>query len=275
MGQWNNVIRSRLGIKAKLVRRTLLGCELTIGDGVLRKKADYDDAWVHACASHARTIFDIGANVGFDALLMFSSTTRVDQIVLVEPNPEALCLAAEHLIRNHLSASARFVAAFASDIADEKQMFWTLGTGAAGSGYRSHAKTAARAESAFVVPTVTVDRLCDIYAIVPEFIKVDVEGAEYKVLVGSSKCLSERKTRLLVEVHSNPELPMRDNAGRIIEWCRSHGLGAWYLKEHRILEDPDHVVTRGRFHMLIQPKEWPYPDWIRRIAQGDAIETID
>jgi len=237
-----------------------------------RAEPDYDDAWVHACAAHARIVFDVGANVGYDALLILDSP-GVEHIVLVDPNPAALALAAEHLIRNRLSAKARFVSGLVAAVAGETRSFWTVGAGAAGSVYRTHARTASRRQASLQVPTITIDSLCDTLGLVPDFIKVDVEGAESEVLGGAERCAQHGQTRWLVEMHSNLELPMRDNAARVLAWCASHGLTAWYLKQHTALRDPDDVAHRGRCHLLLQPAPWPYPEWLRGIPQKSVLPT--
>ncbi len=48
---------------------------------------------------------------------------------------------------------------------------------------------------------VTLDKLADDY-FVPDFIKIDIEGAEVAALLGGERLLSGRKPGLLIEVHS-------------------------------------------------------------------------
>ena len=62
-------------------------------------------------------------------------------------------------------------------------------------------------------------------------IKIDVEGAEAKVLAGSHRIAARRETRFLVEMHSNPELSMRTNATEVLRWCEQVEYDAWLLKE--------------------------------------------
>ena len=57
-------IRNRLGIPPPLEEWSVLGRPLRVRAGTMREHPDYDDAWFLACARHAHTIFDIGANVG-------------------------------------------------------------------------------------------------------------------------------------------------------------------------------------------------------------------
>ncbi len=263
-------VRNRLGLPFPWVKQALLGREVVLREHTIRAEIDYDDAWLHACTTHSEVMFDVGANVGQSALVGLLSPT-IRQVVLVEANWEALALAAQNLIRNQLSSNARFVAAFAGDTSDATVDFWTVGTGAAGSMYQGHAQTAARAGSMLQVPTITLDDLCDVYQVVPDLVKIDVEGAEHKVLVGSTKLAAHKKTRFMVEMHSPPELPMAENAGLVLDWCKRVGYSAWYLKGEELLDGVAAIAHRGRCHLLLQPATWSYPEWLRGIKQSAPL----
>jgi FkbM family methyltransferase len=268
-----SAIRSRLGLPPLLIRQSILGREMVVPYGCYREKPDYDDAWRLACAMHSEIIFDIGANVGQAALTELLSD-QPKMIVLVDANPEALAVAAQTLIRNNLSARARFVTAFVGSESGKTTTFWTVGTGSAGSMYRGHAKTASKAGTSIEAPTITIDDLCHLYQTIPDFIKIDVEGAEHLVLCGSNACVQHRKTRFLVEMHSPPELPMSENAARVLQWCADHRFTAWYLKEGTQLPSPALIAHRGRCHLLLQPLEWTYPEWLRNLRQSDPLEHV-
>jgi FkbM family methyltransferase len=263
-------VRYQLGLPYPWVHESLMGRELVLRSGTIRTETDYDDAWLLACARHAEVMYDVGANVG-QAALMALVCPNIKEVVLVEANWEALAVAAQNVIRNHFGSRARFVAAFAGDKSNSEVDFWTVGTGAAGSMYQGHAVTAARLGSAQRVPTVTLDELADTYGVVPDLVKIDVEGAEAKVLHGSSKCTSKRRTRFIVEMHSPKELPMVQNTELVLDWARSVGYSAWYLSGAVKLETPEPVSHRGRCHLLFQPSEWEYPEWLRGIAQSAEL----
>ncbi|MCK6581030.1 MAG: FkbM family methyltransferase [Anaerolineae bacterium] len=234
-------------------------------------KLDYDYTWIFACAQHAVNVFDIGCNIGNASLIMLLSPSP-QSIVLVDPNPDALSIAAEHLIKNTLSHYARFVCAFVSDKQDEQVAFWTVGAGAAGSMYSAHAKSASKAQQSTRVSTTTVDALCARFGVTPDLIKVDVEGAERLVLAGASACAAQHKTRFFVEVHSNPDLPMVENAEYLLKWCAEHDYAAWYLRDKIRLTSPDPVADRGRCHWLLQPASWEFPSWLMPLEQGAPLE---
>ena len=263
-------VRSRLGLPFPWVQSRLLGRQLTLREGTIRDDIDYDDAWFHACARHAEVVFDVGANVGQSALIAMLNPA-VRQVVLVEANWAALSVAAENLIRNDLAERARFVCAFADEAANRTVQFWTVGTGAAGSMFEGHAATAASAGSSRQVPTTTLDDIGTLYGVVPDLVKIDVEGAEAKVLAGHKIGAVKNRTRYLVEMHSMRELTMADNATRVLDWCASVGHSAWYLSEGTKLTSPSTIAHRGRCHLLLQPAAWPYPEWLAKIPQSAPL----
>lgn len=266
-------VRHQLGLPLPWVRLALLGRELVLRAGTIRVETDYDDAWLYACLQHSDLVFDVGANVGQSALIALLCP-RVRQVVLVEANWRALSVAAQNLVRNGLSARARFVQAFAAEASDRLVDFWTVGTGAAGSMFRGHAVTAAREGSVQRIPTVTIDELCDEFEVVPDLIKIDVEGAESKVLQGSTRCAAHHSTRFLVEMHSPPELPMARNAALVLDWAQAAGYAVWYLSAAERIETPQPIEHRGRCHLLLQPADWPYPDWLAGIKQSAPLPVV-
>jgi hypothetical protein len=119
------------------------------------------------------------------------------------------------------------------------------------------------------------DSLCTRLEVWPDFVKVDVDRAEVAVLRGAGRLVERRNTRFLVEMHSCDELPMDRNVEDLLQWCRDSKMKAWYLKEHCALEGTDQVKRRGRFHALVQPDDWDFPDWLRGIRQGNVPTPHD
>ena len=74
-----------------------------------------------------------------------------------------------------------------------------------------------------VVRTVTLDRLCE-----PALIKVDVEGAEYRVLLGAEKCLAMHGPIILVSTHSillhRAHVTLLTNSGYDVQRVGNDGL---------------------------------------------------
>jgi FkbM family methyltransferase len=267
IGKARSFARSVLNLPQPWERATFLGREYRVRRGAIRTSPDYDDAWLLQCARHAENVFDLGSNVGQAALIMLQNP-GLKRLILVDPNPDALSQAAENLIHSHLADKVGFVCAFIGDKNDQAIRLWTVGTGAAGSMYAGHAKTASRRKCSLVVPMTTADALAERLGLFPDFMKIDVEGAEALVLEGARMLAGRRKPRILVEMHNPPELPMLENASRVLAWCESVSYAAWYLKEKTLLRDPREIAHRGRCHLLLQRQDEAFPEWLKDIPQG-------
>jgi len=243
------------------------GGRLFLYPGTIRDEPDYDEGWFWACVQRARIVYDIGANIGQSAIVALM-VPSVERVVLVDPNPMALSIAAVNLIHNAMEQRAHFVCAFCGDRDDSEASFYTIGFGAAGSIFPSHARTASQKGFVSRVRTITLDTLVQKTGWVPDFVKVDVEGAESMVLQGGVGLAREYRPRFLVEMHHQNELPMIQNAEAVLAWCERVGYRAWYLKEHTELLSPQMIAHRGRCHLLLLPAEEDYPDWLRGIEQG-------
>jgi len=266
----SGIVNRILGTKTRVERIKWQGLDLKVLPGTIRREVDYDDAWYEALSAYANRIIDVGANVGYTAFLAFS-TGGDKEIMLVDPNPEALGAAAENMFRNGFSDRTLFVCAFLSDEKGKKQAFYTIGTGAAGSMFADHSETARLSNSFYEVSTDTVDNVCDLREFRPDLIKVDVEGAESLVLNGAIETVKKNSPSIFIEMHSSKELSMYDNAKRILKWADHVGYRCWYLKEHEQLVSPQKIAHRGKCHLLLLPKSNVYPAKLKTIPQGSFL----
>lgn len=101
-----NPHRRLTGFPPRLVTVTLLGRTFTVREGTARRKVDYDDAWLYCAAKEARVIWDIGCNMGQTALLMLLGA-RPSTLLLLDPNADALSVAADNMIRNGYASLIR------------------------------------------------------------------------------------------------------------------------------------------------------------------------
>lgn len=249
---------------------SLLGSDLRVPQPFHVTDPDKDDGWIAVLLDASRCFFDIGCNVGHLALLAALDHCR--DVVAVDANADALCRAAEVVCRNGVSARVRFVPGFVGARDDETVQFWTVGTGAAGSAYASHAVTASRRQANRLVRTFTLDTLASMTGLSPDFVKVDVEGAEAEVLAGARGLVADSHPRFLVEMHSCPELPMVANARLVLDWCERVEYEAWYLRNHAPLTDPAQLADRGRCHLILQQRGMEYPRGLEQVPESCGIE---
>ncbi len=256
----------------KLKASTLCGVPLRTYSETIRSTADQDDTWFFYLAKHHKVIFDIGANVGYTALLaMIQDPDR--QYVLVDPNPLALQKAQGNLLNNNLGFKALYYSAFVSDKSNEVVKFYTLGSGAAGSMHSSHAESAASVNSFKNVSTVTLDYLYSYYDVVPDLIKIDVEGAETLVMEGAKRLAKETKCTFFIEMHNVKDLSMQKATEVMIAWSKKMGYKVWYLKNGEELISGEIVKNRGKCHLLLLPSEKPYPKYLIGIKQNMPLPT--
>ncbi|MFN4299842.1 MAG: FkbM family methyltransferase [Thermaurantimonas sp.] len=253
-----------------VVQYKLGGGQLKAIKGTIRTKPDKDDAWLFRLMGDFHFIYDIGANIGQSALYA-KIQNRDKQLLLVDANPEALSLAAKNLIINGWSGHCTFECAFVGERSHEKVQFFTVGAGAAGSMYKGHAHTAAAIGASTLVPTITLDDLWGKYGWLPEFVKIDVEGAEAKVLQGATQLAAQQRTWFMVEMHSPPELPMKENASLVLHWCRRNSYRAWYMRDAAELTAPEQIQHRGRCHLLLMPQHEAYPEKLSLLAENSPI----
>lgn len=262
-------IISALGydVLPKRVPVCFLGKQYVVRNGTV-DDGDYDDAWMFALAHDASVIFDVGANIGQSAFTMLHAP-NVECVVLIDPTPFALTIAADTLIRNQMSHRAKFINAYV-----DSQDGDTVAFEASGHGTGAHPIQDEHKRSVVHVPTRTLDNIATALNMWPDFVKVDADGCERRVLDGAVEIARRAQTRFLIEMHSSPERPQRVTTGEVLEWCEQHSYATWYLKEGIRLTSAEAVAHRGRYHVLVQPDTWPYPDFLQGIEQGAPVSSV-
>src|SRR5262245_2231571 len=144
---------------------------------------------------------DVGANVGAYSLLLGQWVGSSGAVFAFEPAPEAYDGLRRHIGLNNLapivtpvraavgaaSSTARFVV---EPTAGESRLA-TAGDGGA---------------RTVEVPVTTIDDFCARNRLTPDFIKIDVEGAELDVLRGARETIQRTRGRLALFVEMHPSL---------------------------------------------------------------------
>ena len=243
------IVKILKGLKQKWIKNSqvlesqkLCGVPLKTIKGTIRNNADQDDAWFFQLAKRYEVIVDIGANVGYTALLALLQNAD-KRYGLVYSNPLALADASKNLILNGLGKNASIFQAFVGNKKGEKVKFYTVGSGAAGSMFKSHATTAAMIDSWFYVETWTLDTLIEYYQIAPTLIKIDVEGMEYQTLLGAKNLIEKFQPFLFVENNR------ADKAEQLMNLIWSYGYKAyWHITylfcSENFANDPENIYGK-------------------------------
>jgi FkbM family methyltransferase len=142
--------------------------------------------------------FDIGAQAGYHTLYASSLVGPAGRVFAFEPAPRNIANIKKHVAMNHLT-NVSVIEAAVSDF-DGVSHFDCAGSAVAG-----HLSANGR----LAVRTITLDGEIDRGVLPePDYIKIDAEGAELRILEGARKLLARRHPTLSVETHQwLPEFP--------------------------------------------------------------------
>lgn len=255
----------RRGIRVKIPKhQTFLNKNFYLYGNI---SLDYDTGWSIELSKKANTIFDVGCNIGISSIL-FNQFSSAKKIYLFEPNPDALSIAVENSILNNFAEKVRIFNYCISNENDQVMKFYSVLEGASGSIYADFSKTASDLRSSYNVKTKTIDTVCEDENIIPDFVKIDVEGHEFQVLEGASKIALNGKTQFLVEMHSSSLLSMEENANKVLEWAIKMKYKILYLTKMVFIKDSDLIKNRGRCHLLLVPDDYVISSKLKTIKQG-------
>ncbi len=195
------------GVLRRLFRRVPRRSIETIRSGVLRGHiwivaSGVDGYWLGTYEPEMREavvravapngiFFDVGAHAGYYSLLASRLVGAKGRVVAFEPDPRNIDCLKQHLQLNG-AANVSVVEAAVADVAGAAK-FAPETSGFGG--------TLSPTGSA-VVQTVTIDALVDIGALpAPNYLKIDAEGAEFRVICGARKVLRTVRPTVFLATH--------------------------------------------------------------------------
>lgn len=143
-------------------------------------------------------IYDLGANIGYFSLLC-SATSPLSKIFCFEPIPANMAILCRHLIVNQVKNVFPVNFAISDHFglvdfsADNLSHSYTYKQSSAHYGNR---------QINIKVGVITMDVLINQFGFSPpDIIKIDVEGAEYDVLMGAANVIKTYKPKILLSTH--------------------------------------------------------------------------
>jgi FkbM family methyltransferase len=145
-------------------------------------------------AAPPRVFFDVGASYGMHSLRLLAHGVRV---VSFEPNPECHdffrdCCRANYVTPEIVAVAVGAEEGWARLVVPHGRTY--LGSIVPEVGERWGGRVAT-----FAVPLITLDRFAAARALVPDLVKIDVEGGELDVLRGARRLLAEARPTVLFE----------------------------------------------------------------------------
>jgi len=143
------------------------------------------------CISPGSVVFDIGAHVGFYTLLASTLAGGDGTVIAFEPVPDNLIYLRRHLCLNHIE-NVKIIEAAVTD-EEGKVAFQKSGSSSTGS---------VSSSGAYLVSSVSIDGLFSRAQIPnPSIIKMDIEGGEYRALLGARNLLTEQHPIIFLATH--------------------------------------------------------------------------
>ena len=151
-----------------------------------------------------KDVIDVGANIGLFTILLSKSINHNRKVLAIEPTPNALKFLNNNLKINNCESNVTVYQGCASDKFGELELNTIEGLEEYSSlGKMVHSYVNGIKSNLIIVNGETIDNLVKANAIVPGFIKMDIEGAELKALKGAQQTLKDYKPIILSEVSEN------------------------------------------------------------------------
>jgi FkbM family methyltransferase len=151
------------------------------------------------------TLLDIGANGGGFPLLLRVEGVTLSKVVCVEMNPNTF-----NRLRYNIHANIGYECTCINGALSNSSgsIDLILGPGSTSDSIYQKGKTAANNERMYKISTMTLDYLINNqFDSVVDIVKMDIEGAEYDVLLGDGCSTLTRIRYLLIEIHNNLKIP--------------------------------------------------------------------
>lgn len=139
------------------------------------------------------TFVDIGANIGLHTLLAAALVGESGRVVAIEPHPLTMELLRKNLEINGLLGRVSLSQVAVSNVNDEVVKFEYFSEHPAMSGIKVSQEVLDKLKGTLEtidVKTITLDALVERLELVPDLVKIDVEGFEYTVLEGCIKTIN-------------------------------------------------------------------------------------
>ena len=177
----------------------------------------YEDELLKLINQHLdskKDVIDIGANIGLYTVLFSKIIEPSRKVLAVEPVPKAIQLLKNNLSRNGCIENVLIYEGLTCD----KKANYKLNTVEGLEEYSSlgelvHVYVNNKSSKTIEVEGDTIDNLVRTNKLNPGFIKIDAEGAEFKILSGAREVMKEFRPTILCEI-SNKLLKAQDSSSK-------------------------------------------------------------
>jgi FkbM family methyltransferase len=208
-------------------------------------------------------VYDIGAHVGSIALGMAGLVGRSGRVVAFEADPETAENLMENRDRNGLTTPLEIVSSAVWSYSSSRISFRRGGEKRSHGGVEMDGQYPVLGSGEVIeIPAITLDDFVAKSGLVPQLIKIDVEGGEYEVLSGGERLFSMQRPLIAAEIHH------KQAADRIALWLLGHHYRSRWIAP----------VERFPCCLLAWPESFKGPHWMwtnERIARTMIWDAAD
>ena len=176
----------------------------------------------------ANVVFDIGANIGFMAL-HFAKKYPAKTVLAFEPAPRTYEFLRKNIALNPLISNVTAYNFGFSDVCGtQKFYYYPEVSGASSLGNDDFVDNKESINCIFK----TLDEFCDQENIFPDFLKLDIEGAELLALRGGSNIIENYKPMLFMEMLRKWAAKFNYHPNDIIKFLAKLGYGCYISKDN-------------------------------------------
>jgi FkbM family methyltransferase len=189
------------------------------------------------------TVLDVGANFGLFTVYGARLVGSAGRVFAFEPSHVADVLA-DHVELNRVADRVDVLRVMVGDTTGEGE-FWEAPDSSFSSMSESAAARGATGNGGalrHVRPMTTVDAFCAEYQVNPDVLKIDVEGAEGKVLRGAREFLAKRHGHIVLELHPSVLTDLGERSDDVLAELSSLGWTSTRIFERGEPGDPAATV---------------------------------
>lgn len=199
-----------------------------------------------------QVVYDVGAAYGIFTLFFAESVGKNGKVIAFEPNPKLCRQIIENLELNYLENVEVRQIALGKEKKSEALAFPSRipGIGSIEIHEKYRILSLKNAETV-PVQVNTVDNLVAAEKLPkPDFVKIDVQGAEFDVLLGMNQTIRDYKPKIFVEVHSIPYIDWKiENAARALKFLRAKGYSIYHVESERFFNPTDAQAINRDEHL--------------------------
>jgi FkbM family methyltransferase len=186
----------------------------------------FETAVMQSLVKPGYRVIDVGANIGYYTILFSRLTGSKGQIYAFEPDPNNFAILSKNIRINHINNCVLYKKA----VTDKNNSYYLYLSEINTADHRIYQTKESRAS--IPISGLKLDSIKKLSSQRIDLIKMDIEGAEYKALLGMKNILlNNRKIMLIFEFWPTALREAQDNPANLIKYLTNLKFNIWEIDE--------------------------------------------